>query len=63
MSNVDPLTKSKEQFAEIMKQIGSENSAVGIDAPYTHAIIINYLQQINERLDTLEKAVNKQSIV
>ena len=62
MSNVDPLTKSKEQFDEIIKQIGSENSAVGIDAPYTHAVIINYLQQINERLDALEKTVNKQSI-
>jgi len=62
MSTVDPLTKSKEQFAEIIKQIGSANSAVGIDAPYTHAIIINYLQQINERLDALEKAVNKQQI-
>jgi len=62
MSNVNPLTKSKEQFAEIIKQIGSENSAVGIDAPYTHAIIINYLQQINERLDALEKTVNKQQI-
>ncbi len=60
MSNVDPLTKSKEQFAEIIKQIGSKNSAVGIDAPCTHAIIINYLQQINERLDALERAVNKQ---
>lgn len=62
MDDVDPLTKSKEQFSEVMKQIGSENSAVGIDAPYTHAIIINYLQQINKRLDALEKAVNKQQI-
>jgi len=62
MSNVDPLKKTKEQFAEVIEKISSESSAVGIDAQYTHAIIINYLQQINERLDALEKAVNKQQI-
>lgn len=58
MITVDPLTKSKEEFSRIIEKIGSENSAVGIDAPYTHAIIIDYLQQINDRLNALEKAVN-----
>ena len=62
MGDVDPLKKTKEQFAEIIEKINSESSAVGIDAQYTHAIIITYLQQINERLDTLEKVVNKQQI-
>ena len=62
MSDMDPLAKSKEQLAEIIETISSETSAVGIDAQHTHAIIINYLQQINERLDTLEKTVNKQQI-
>jgi hypothetical protein len=59
MSAVDPLNKSKEQFSGIIEKISSEKSAVGIDAQYTHAIIINYLQQINERLDALEKAVGE----
>lgn len=60
MSDVNPLKKSKDQFSEIIKKIGSKNSAVGIDAPLTHAIIINYLQQISDRLNALEKAANKQ---
>ena len=57
MSSVDPIEKSKEQFTEIIEKISSEQSAVGIDAQYTHAIIISYLQKINERLDALEEAV------
>ena len=63
MVTTNPLTKSNEEFSKIIEKISSESSAVGIDAQYTHAIIINYLQQINERLDALEKAVSKQSIV
>lgn len=59
MSDVDPLKKTKEEFSEIISKISSESSAVGIDAPYTHAIIISYLQKINERLDLLEKTVNR----
>ena len=59
MNDVKPLEKTKEQLTQIIEAIGSEKSPVGIDAQYTHAIIINYLQQISERLDTLEKAVNK----
>ena len=53
----DPLAKSKEQFASTIKKIESEKSAVGIDAQYTHAIIIAYLRQISERLDKLETMI------
>ncbi len=55
MNYDDPLAKSKEQYEAIIAKINSPNSAVGIDAQYTHAIIITYLQQITRRLDTLEE--------
>jgi hypothetical protein len=60
MDKDTPLTKSKEQFKSIIDKISSANSTVGIDAQYTHAIIITYLQEITERLDTLEKIIDKQ---
>lgn len=43
MNTDNPLAKTKEQFNSIIDIISSENSAVGIDAQYTHAIIIEYL--------------------
>ena len=52
----DPIQKSKEEYSEIIRKISMASSAVGIDAQYTHAIIITYLQQISQRLDRLEKA-------
>ena len=57
MNDQDPLSRSKEQYAAIVDKIKSENSAVGIDAQYTHAIIITYLQQIVKRLNALEEKV------
>ncbi len=54
MSPQDPLTLPKEALAAITKQISLANSPVGIDASYTHALIITYLQQINQRLDKIE---------
>lgn len=55
MSYVDPLAKSKEHYTSIIEKIKSENSAVGIDALLTHAIIIDYLRQMITRLDALEE--------
>lgn len=55
MNQSDPLAKSKQEYAAIIGKIQSEKSAVGIDAQYTHAIIITYLQQITRRLDALEE--------
>ena len=57
--NDDPLSRSKEQYASIISRIESPNSAVGIDAQYTHAVIITYLQQITRRLDALEEKLHK----
>jgi hypothetical protein len=50
----DPLSKSKDEYARIVEHISVPNSPVGIDAQLTHAIIIDYLRQITERLERLE---------
>ena len=53
MSN-EPISTPKADFGHIIERISLPDSPVGIDAQYTHAIIIAYLQQITERLDQLE---------
>lgn len=50
----DPLSKTKDEYAAIVQQISAEGSPVGIDAQYTHAVIIEYLRDITERLERLE---------
>ena len=50
----NPLYLPKDSLENIMEKISLADSPVGIDAKYTHAIIITYLQQIPERLDRLE---------
>jgi hypothetical protein len=54
MKNTDPFEKPRENFDELIEQISSPDSPVGIDAKYTHAIIIDYLRQISHRLDSIE---------
>ena len=51
----NPLAKSRDDFAQLIGQISVANSPVGIDAQYTHAIIIDFLRQISARLDRLEE--------
>lgn len=51
----DPLTKTRDDFEQLIAQISVANSPVGIDAQYTHAIIIDFLRQISARLDRLEQ--------
>ena len=58
MSYEDPLARSKEDYQLTIQMIKSDSS-VGIDAQYTHAIIIEYLKQISARLDNLEKKLLK----
>jgi hypothetical protein len=55
MSFNNPLGKPKAEFRELMEQISLSDSPVGIDAKYTHAIIIDFLRQISERLDAIEE--------
>ncbi|MCH2570282.1 MAG: hypothetical protein MK103_02810 [Planctomycetes bacterium] len=48
------MSRSRSDYEEIIGKISHPESPVGIDAQLTHAIIIVYLQQISERLETLE---------
>ena len=52
--NADPMLKTKDDYADIIGHINHPDSPVGIDAQFTHAIIIAYLQQISNRLDGIE---------
>ena len=51
----DPLSKSREDYADVIERLGSPDSPVGIDVQFTHAVIIDYLRQITERLDRIEE--------
>jgi hypothetical protein len=53
----NPLQTPKSEYADIVNRISVADSPVGIDAQYTHAIIITYLQQIAERLDRIEASL------
>ena len=48
------MSKTKDDYADIIGHINHPDSPVGIDAQFTHAIIIAYLQQISNRLDGIE---------
>jgi hypothetical protein len=47
----------KADFGHIIDRISIADSPVGIDAQYTHAIIITYLQQICARLEVIEAQI------
>ena len=53
----DPMDKNKEEFKETIQKIAA-NTSVGIDPQLTHAIIIDYLQQLNKRLERLEQIIS-----
>ena len=57
----EPLDKPRDAFNQLIEQISSPDSPVGIDAKYTHAVIIDYLRQISARLDRLEAAIQQKS--
>ena len=57
MAMTDPLQKHKDEFAALIDQLSSPDSPVGIDAQYTHAVIIDYLRQISARLAALEHSL------
>jgi len=52
----DPLQKEKKDFSDIIKKIESDSS-VGIDAQLTHAFIIDYLQNIQRKLESIEEYI------
>lgn len=51
----DPMTMSKDQYHDTIEKISLKDSPVGIDAQLTHAIIIQYLQQITARVERIEE--------
>ena len=48
--------KSKDELRDLIERIASEDSPVGMDAVYVHALILDKLTRIEERLDKLEGA-------
>jgi hypothetical protein len=53
--NTEPVLIPKAEYGPIIERISLPDSPVGIDAQYTHAIIITYLQQIARRLEAIEE--------
>ena len=58
MSLNNPLKKLKSDYHDTIEKIKADSN-VGIDAQFTHAIIIDYLQQIHQRLDAIEEKLKK----
>jgi hypothetical protein len=48
------LNISKKDYEEILEQIKSDDSPVGIDAGKTHVLILQKLMNIEKRLEALE---------
>lgn len=48
------LDISKRDYEEILEQIQSDESPVGIDAGKTHVLILHKLMSIEKRLEALE---------
>ena len=46
--------KTKEELKDLMEQIRSANSPVGIDAVYVHALILDRLISLENRLQQIE---------
>jgi len=59
--NSEPMSKSRADYAQTIDHISLPNSPVGIDAQLTHAIIIDYLQQIAGRLERIEAELKSSS--
>ena len=57
MESHDPMKKEKSDFKDTIQKI-SANTSVGIDPQLTHAIIIDYLQQITKRIEKIEQVLN-----
>jgi hypothetical protein len=53
------LEVDAQTYEDIAKLIGSTESPVGIDAKKTHIIIINKLNEINERMIRIEQMLTE----
>lgn len=50
--------KPKSELQSIIDKIAAADSPVGMDAVYVHALILDQLSNLSERLEQLEKAVD-----
>ena len=46
--------KAKEDLQDLIEQISSEDSPVGMDAVYVHALILDRLAMMEKRLQGIE---------
>jgi len=53
--------KAKSELEPIIDQIRSADSPVGMDAVYVHALILDKLTAIEQRLDRLESEARRDS--
>ncbi len=51
--------KPKTELQPLIDKIASADSPVGMDAVYVHALILDHLQTMSERLERLEKRVEQ----
>ena len=51
--------KSKDELGTLISIIASPDSPVGMDALYVHALILDQLEQIQNRLESLESKVQE----
>ena len=49
--------ETQEEVKEIMNKIKNPSTAVGIDPVYVHAVILNRLTRIEEKLRELEQKI------
>ncbi len=50
----------QKTYEEIAKVIHSDESPVGIDAKKTHVLIISKLQELNDRMERMERYMIKE---
>jgi len=48
--------KKEEELKSIIEKIATDKSPVGMNAVYVHALIIDKLEQIEQRLSRLEES-------
>ncbi len=51
--------RPKSELQDIIDQIASSDSPVGMDAVYVHALILDKLETIEKRLEALEGMAKK----
>ncbi len=56
------MMKSKDELQSIIDLIASADSPVGMDAVYVHALILDQLRILNERMERLEEKVSVLSL-